>query len=373
MTPLKAENRGLTQIEKILQPLIIFSATITLGYLFQMVAAFITDQIWGTSLVNIDDFNEMTPDELWTLRVSQIFYQIGTFLMTPLFFALIVKAKPMQAWSLDRPINTKFLPWVLLLLVLSVFSSSFLYEVLNFVNWPQEIIDTQESNENLLLQLLPANSLMVIVLNLLMFVILPAFLEEIYFRGMIQKVITNISGLPHFAIVLTSMLFAVVHGNLPGFLAYFVMGLVLGYLFYLTGNLKYSIIFHLLNNGLSLLLDWMYRSGNLSFDPNDSSVPVFPGVLTTLFILAIIYKLYKDTQKPKLKVALDQEPKVVWVKAYESQDLIHLQMICDRLNAEGYNAEVLNKRDSAYGHGYAEIHVPIHQIESAKSFIETLK
>lgn len=373
MTPLKAENRSLTQVEKILQPLIIFSATITLGYLFQMLAAFITNQIWGTSLVNIDDFNEMTDEEVWTLRVSQIFYQIGTFLMTPLFFALIIKAKPLMAWSLTKPIDTKFLPWVFLLLVLSVFSSSFLYEVLNFVDWPQGIIDAQESNENLLQQLLPANGFLVIVLNVLMFVILPAFLEEIYFRGMIQKVITNISGLPHFAVVLTSVLFALIHGNLPGFLAYFVMGLVLGYLLYFTGNLKYSIIFHLLNNGLSLLLDWMYRNGNLDFDPTNSSVPVAPGIICTLFLFAILYKFYWDTKKPLLKVAEDQEPKIVWVKVYESQDIIHAQMVCDRLNVEGYNAAFLNKRDSAYGHGYAEVHVPIHQVESAKSLIETVK
>ncbi|MGB0429134.1 MAG: lysostaphin resistance A-like protein [Bacteroidia bacterium] len=372
MTPIKVENKPLSHAEKILQPLIIFTATLTLAYGFQMASQFITYKIWGTSLVNIEDFTAMTNAELWSFRISQIFYQFGAFLVAPLFFTLLIKVNPIAYWGLNRVATKQKVIYVFVILLLSLFSSSFLYDVLDFINWPAEIIDAEALNQSMMQQLLPAENFGVVILNIFMFVILPAVLEEIFFRGTVQRMLTNITQNPHVAVIITAFVFALVHGNISGILAYFSMGLLLGYLFYITGNLKYSILFHLLNNGISLLLDWMYRNGSLSFDPINAKVHWVPGVLATIALIVIMQRLYKNGVKPKLKLASDRSPKVVWVKIFEGHDAIQVQMYCDALNAEGYNATILNKKDSNYGYGYVELHVPMHQEESAKAFIEKI-
>ncbi len=372
MTPLKAENSALSLAEKILQPLIIISSSITLGYGFLMLSQWITFEIWGTSIVNIQDFNAMDANELKAYRLSQIFNQIGTFLLAPIFFATLVKVKPIEFWGINKKVNTSNSIWVLWLLILSLFSSSFLYGALDFVEWPQIFKDAEATNQSLIEQLLLDQSFGIIILNILMFAVLPAVLEEIFFRGTVQKMLINITGKPHFAIIITSVIFGLVHGNIPGILAYTAMGLILGYLFFATGNLKYSILFHFLNNGLSLLFDWLYKSEFIEFDPLYATLPLIPGLVSTALLAYFMVRFYNLNLKPKLKISHDKNPSVVWVKIYENHDLIQVQMICDRLNSEGYDAAILNKRDSTYGYGYAEIHVPIHQVDSAKSFIETL-
>lgn len=371
MIPIKAENRPLTLAEKLLQLIIILTATVTFGYIFYFVSQFISDKIWGTSIVNIGNSEALTNDELWAYRLSQLFYQLGTFLVSPLFFVFIIKKKPLVFLGLAKAFDTKKLSLILALLVLSIFGSSYLLEVLENVPWPQEVLNAEESGRVLMEQLLPATGFGLVVLNVFMFVIIPAVVEEIYFRGMLQNVLYRTTENPHIAIFIASFLFAFVHGNMPGILAYLLMGLVLGYLFYFTNNLWYSILFHFLNNGFSLILDWLYRAGKLSFDPNGATVPSLIGIVSVALIVAILYRMNHKSKLPSLKVS-KEEPRAVWVKVFESSDLIKLQMICDRLIEEGYDAATMNKRDSAYGFGSGEVHVPMHQYESALAFIKTL-
>jgi membrane protease YdiL (CAAX protease family) len=76
--------------------------------------------------------------------------------------------------------------------------------------------------------------------------------EEFLFRGFIQRIfIRNMpAGL---AIVLSSLLFAAAHFDLPAFPAAALLGAAYGYLFHLTGNLFYPILGHLVFNLISLL------------------------------------------------------------------------------------------------------------------------
>src|SRR5699024_2400392 len=50
--------------------------------------------------------------------------------------------------------------------------------------------------------------------------------------------------------VVVSILFSIVHFSVYGFLVRFFLGIVLGYIFYATGNLWFSITAHFFNNAL---------------------------------------------------------------------------------------------------------------------------
>ena len=76
--------------------------------------------------------------------------------------------------------------------------------------------------------------------------------EEFLFRGFIQRIfLRNMpAGL---AIVLSSLLFAAAHFDLSALPAAAILGGAYGYLFYVTGNLFYPILGHVLFNLVSLL------------------------------------------------------------------------------------------------------------------------
>lgn len=87
--------------------------------------------------------------------------------------------------------------------------------------------------------------------------------EEVLFRGFLQPVLRDAMGSIK-AILITSLLFALVHFNAYIFLQIFILGLLLGYLYEKTGTLIAPTAVHVLHNSVSMcVLLWMKRGGGL--------------------------------------------------------------------------------------------------------------
>lgn len=78
----------------------------------------------------------------------------------------------------------------------------------------------------------------------------PAICEELLFRGVI------LSGLKQYgakiAIIVSSLIFMLMHGNAEQTVHQFIVGLIVGYLFFATGNLWLGVIVHFFNNFISV-------------------------------------------------------------------------------------------------------------------------
>lgn len=84
--------------------------------------------------------------------------------------------------------------------------------------------------------------------------VLPAIFEEILFRGLIQRALSPYGA--WFSIVVTSVLFALLHSDLSQLPAIFALSLFLGYVYAFTKNLSYSILLHFANNLSGFVLLW---------------------------------------------------------------------------------------------------------------------
>lgn len=86
----------------------------------------------------------------------------------------------------------------------------------------------------------------------------PAFCEEFLFRGVI------LSGFKQYgakiAIICSALIFTFMHGNAEQTVHQFIIGVVVGYIFYQTGNLWLGVIVHFFNNFISItsafILSW---------------------------------------------------------------------------------------------------------------------
>ena len=76
---------------------------------------------------------------------------------------------------------------------------------------------------------------------------------KMIFRGLFQTMIRSYLGRPWPAIMLTSALFAAVHGNATHWPALFVLSVGLGYAYEKSGSLFRPIFMHALFNGISIL------------------------------------------------------------------------------------------------------------------------
>ena len=91
------------------------------------------------------------------------------------------------------------------------------------------------------------------VLGVLSITILGPLLEELLFRGFIQKRLVQIGVKPLYAILASSALFGVIHMNHVQIPFAVAIGLIIGRLYYRTGSLIPGIIGHIINNSLATL------------------------------------------------------------------------------------------------------------------------
>ncbi len=81
--------------------------------------------------------------------------------------------------------------------------------------------------------------------------VIPAFVEEFAFRGVIMQPLRKYGD--WFAIVLSAVLFGLLHGNMMQMPFAVVAGVVLGYVTVVTGSMWTGIILHFLNNFCSMV------------------------------------------------------------------------------------------------------------------------
>jgi hypothetical protein len=102
------------------------------------------------------------------------------------------------------------------------------------------------------------------ILNLLNIALVPAFAEELFFRGVFQKIFTNLFKSGHVAIWITAFLFSSIHFQFFGFLPRLILGLVFGYLFFWSENLWLPIISHFINNAFPVIVTYLQGMDKLN-------------------------------------------------------------------------------------------------------------
>lgn len=134
-------------------------------------------------------------------------------------------------------------------LVLSLLATIFVVKFFNYEPEPQEILKIffKENNAAALWYLT------------IFTIFIGPVVEEIFFRGFLYPAAKKNLG-PVLGVILTSVLFAGLHGNFAAFLPIFVLGLLLIYVYEKTGSLISSITVHVLHNSAMLSLVFIFKS-----------------------------------------------------------------------------------------------------------------
>lgn len=117
--------------------------------------------------------------------------------------------------------------------------------------------------------------------------VLVPFAEEMVFRGVVQQIFTrNMGGVLGF--LLAGLIFGAIHLNAHLLISISFFGIFLGFVYYATGNLTYTIIAHSLFNGVALIqLTVMPESArsDLPFYLRDIRIFVLALVLLVFFLI----------------------------------------------------------------------------------------
>ncbi len=93
-----------------------------------------------------------------------------------------------------------------------------------------------------------------LVINLIATALIPGLLEELVFRGYVLQALRPYGD--GFAIVVSSLLFGLLHGNVLQIPFAFIVGLICGFVVVQTGNIWVSVVLHMLNNAMAVILTY---------------------------------------------------------------------------------------------------------------------
>jgi membrane protease YdiL (CAAX protease family) len=130
------------------------------------------------------------------------------------------------------------------------------------------------------------------MLGLLIFGLIPAVGEELVFRGVIQRQLIRWFRNPHVGIWVTALLFGAIHLQFYGMLPRTLLGALLGYLYWWSGNIWVPILGHFMNNGFTVLLMYLLQIKVVNYDLDSTAAMPLPAILFSgLATAALLYFL----------------------------------------------------------------------------------
>lgn len=143
-------------------------------------------------------------------------------------------------------------------------------------------------------------------LALLIMAFFPAVFEEVFFRGAMQNLFEKWWKNPMAAIIVSSLIFSLIHFSVYLFLSRAILGFVLGLMYYKTRNTWVNIVAHFLNNAIAVTgLFYLSRNGTVQ-NPNalEPELPIWTAIpaLAILVGLFMLLQKYSVTQKEKIRV-----------------------------------------------------------------------
>ena len=146
-----------------------------------------------------------------------------------------------------------------------------------------------------------------LVTSILTLAAMPAICEELLFRGFVLSAWESRG--TWFAMGVTAVLFALLHGNLYGIPAYLLVGAVAGYLAFALDSLYAAMIYHTIYNASCLVLPYL-ASGQGEADVAIDAATVFSLALQTIMIAAMMAMLIVTLRLRARREGIEPIPRI---------------------------------------------------------------
>ena len=118
----------------------------------------------------------------------------------------------------------------------------------------------------------------VLLIGLFHIALVPAFAEEVLFRGYVMRAFERSAGIIA-ALVISSLIFSLFHLQLTNILPLATLGAVMGLLTWLSGSIWPAAVAHFVNNGSAVIMGTIW--------PDQAFAEITPDVLPSIWVLAL--------------------------------------------------------------------------------------
>lgn len=298
----------------LLQLLLLTSLTLIFMFVFTMLAMFLVKPLFGITTIDIvlqqaltnPNGVAMNPNQVNAIKLLQFMSSLGGFFVPAILFALL-KFPGGDFLRLRRRYTFWLLPMAALVLAFAGPFISFMYTLNQQLDLPsfldpveKMIRESADSNEKLTAIFIKMPTMQDLFINLIVVAIIPAIAEELFFRGCVQQVMKEWLRNAHLAIWITAFIFSFIHFEFYGFVPRMLLGGLLGYLFYWSGNLWVPIVAHAFVNGGQIILAYLHEHGTIEFDiAGDDTLPVAAIVISTFVLAGLLFLFRKVSDRRK--------------------------------------------------------------------------
>ena len=271
--------------------LLIFMLLLIFGIVFSSVLGVFVTIIDGGSITYLKN-----------LQIAQVLSQVIGILIPAVVYVMLVQEKPFNYLGFK-----KLQTWSLLGIVAMFTVIPFLSMVTEWndgIVFPEsmkalegQLRGIQEKSEEIIKMFIGQGSLFS---SLMIIALLAAGSEELLFRSVIQKALVKLFKNAHVAIIVTAIIFSAFHGDFFGFVPRFVLGLMLGYMFWMSGSIFPSMLMHFVNNATIVMLYYMNTRGFIDIDVDkfgqtDNVLVIILSLIVTVAIFITCWRLKNKT------------------------------------------------------------------------------
>lgn len=236
-------------------------------------------------------------DNIGFLKYYNALSTFGAWVVSGFLFAKFRSYRLNSLWKF-RPVASVQV-WYLMpvLFMAAVFVSAWLLEFNQNLPIPEHIRTYFESFKtgNMLERMLYMQTPADLAVNLLVIAVLPAVFEEIFFRGTLQPMLGGIFKNHHAGIILSSLVFALIHLNITQLIPMLALSLLLGYLFHHSRSIYTNICIHFLNNAMAVTAYYNRENSGLARQVTEDTLnpgtPVF--IICALAVVLILIYINK--------------------------------------------------------------------------------
>lgn len=224
------------------------------------------------------------------LKLMQLFSGIGLFITPMLFYSYLTNFE-FKFLKITR--QNAILVIAIMMLVTPFIE--LLLEWNMMISFPEWLLQFDVNSEAIITAFLQMDTIWDLFYTILVVAVVPAIGEELLFRGYLQQKIANWLGNPHTAILITAFLFSAIHFHFQGIIPRFILGVLLGYLFYWSNSLWLPILAHFVNNAQAVIFTFTGNDSNFT----ESSVDPMAALFSLISVLLLLYILYKNIRIKK--------------------------------------------------------------------------
>jgi membrane protease YdiL (CAAX protease family) len=301
-----------------IQLLLFIGMAFGLFFIVTFIGTLVLSNVTGVGLLEVRDIDKWNPNDprmIHFIRGLLLLQFLGLFLIPSLLFAYFSDPKPMSYLGLKQP--QKNIYWILAIVAMFVAIPAVEYigalnQKMNFGSQTQQWMKSMEEEAAKQIQfMLSKHTVGELFTNLIFISLFAGIGEEIFFRGILQRMFIRVFKNPWMGIVFTAAIFSAFHFQFFGFFPRLALGIVLGAIYWYSGSLWAAIIAHFIYDGSIIVL--AYLNPSIVKNPDESMINsnmLAPTAIVSLVLtIGVIWFMKKNSSVSYTQVYRDDKPK----------------------------------------------------------------